>query len=191
MPTIKRCFKCQRTRDGKFALYYHSSCRLLRAIISESGVSEGNIFIQFWAYERKEPCRSLGHLSAIEEGVHLAAMSMNVKKEGSSFFIGRYLLFEPIDLWMKSFTRKLPLPIDIITWYIASIVATDDSIHIHHRYYLYLVLLSKIFCFKVITTYKVNKSFNNKRRWTLSRMLSGNDVYDRLDLSLRAERWDC
>lgn len=69
-------------------------------------------------------------------------MGMNIKEKYDISFIAYNFLLQIIDLWVKSFTWKNPLPVNVISRNIRSIVSADNSIYIDHRDYFKLKLLS-------------------------------------------------
>lgn len=84
---------------------------------------------------------------AIEERVHFATVSVDIQKEGSLLAIIVDLLFNPINLRMRSFARILPLPIDVTARNVGSIVAAYYSVYVDHRNYFELEFVSEFLGF--------------------------------------------
>jgi len=101
----------------------------------------------------------------------LSTMCMNVKKKYNISFVADNLMFEIVNLGMKSFTGKSPLSIDVISWNICSVVATDNTIDIHHWNNTELVILSQGFCLDSCRKQKVQEALNDKRCRSLTCVL--------------------
>lgn len=69
-------------------------------------------------------------------------MSVNVQKECCLFFVVADFLFEGEDLRLSSFAGELPLPVDITSRNIGSVVSADDPVDVHHWYYFELKFIS-------------------------------------------------
>ncbi len=75
---VKWYLKRQRMRNLQLRLKNDSCCCLFRGIICETRLRIGYKFVEFGAYERIKLTVSLRGFGTIKEGVHFAAMCVNI-----------------------------------------------------------------------------------------------------------------
>lgn len=100
------------------------------------------------------------------------------------FFVAGYLLLEPEHFRQYLFTRKLPLPINVESRNVGSVIATDHAIDIHHGYDSKLILIPQFLSLERIRSQKRDQPFHDIRRRGLPWMLPTYDVNNRLLLFL-------
>jgi hypothetical protein len=108
---------------------------------------------------------------------------MNVKKEGSLLLVVAYLLLQPKDLRVAFLAGELPLPVDVSTRNVRSVVTTDDSVNVDHGDYPKLISVSQLLGLSAAGEQEIDESLNNIRGGGFSGVLSADDV-DELSVSL-------
>lgn len=154
-----------------------SCCVAFLLLVDESAVLESYaVGAQFGTHQGKYSGLDWWKLIgiSIEKRVHFAAMTMQIQnKSNLSTSEKMSQIFFNMSCLMHIFNLStLPSSIQIKTIKICPIVTCTNSIRVHHRYYFYLVIFTKILVIFIFWKKCVYHALEDERTWCLTWMLS-------------------
>lgn len=116
-------------------------------------------------------------LSPIEERIHLPAMSMQIQKQPELLPILRHPLLNEEYFRVRLLRWGVPLPIQVTSRKIGSVVAERHAVNVDHGDNLEDKLASQLLGLQSVAQQRVQETLKDERRWRLACMLPCQHIY--------------